>query len=575
MMSSEYIDSTFLMTHEIRPPEGGEDPGSAISAAAPGRADRWVLYGVHGTSGLAVMAYEMLLGRAFVPHFGGSVFGWGALIGVVLCGVFAGNLAGGRLSARPSATRTASLLFGISTVLMIASAALIDPTCAWLGSLIEDPRWGALCASIVFGLVPCALLASFGPIAAARLVTKTADGGPVVGRLSAANTAGSVAGAIGVPFFLIPNVELGFGFVLVAALCAGCCLLVGLRRQSSTRGIESSPGRSGRRAAVRALAWTAVIVASSRPSESFAFSLNPMSWLAQRPAFGMDVIERVDSEYSSIYVLEKNGIRYLAFSHDLKFDIESMYDPTRPEVLIAQYTRAMQLGLLYLDSLDVQAGATPQGPVSSRAIRGAFLGLGGGRTASYLIRTVPRLHLDVAEIDPQVRRLAGRYFGFSENDRLRVRIEDARVFMKKSPGGLDIVFIDAYRSGFVPFHLVTREFFELVRARLRPGGVIVQNVEPGTLLLDSVLATMRSVFDTVETFEVAGNVIVIARAGAHPGDASLIDRARGFDARFLPTHPTLPLLGRRTSVVPSSDARVLTDAASDAEIRAATRLRGR
>ena len=39
-----------------------------------------------------------------------------------------------------------------------------------------------------------------------------------------------------------------------------------------------------------------------------------------------------------------------------------------------------------------------------------------------------------------------------------------------------IVLIDAYRGPFVPFHLLTKEFYALVKSRLAPGGVVVQNV---------------------------------------------------------------------------------------------------
>jgi spermidine synthase len=36
--------------------------------------------------------------------------------------------------------------------------------------------------------------------------------------------------------------------------------------------------------------------------------------------------------------------------------------------------------------------------------------------------------------------------------------------------------VDAYRQPYIPFYLTTREFFELVRSRLAPGGVVMINV---------------------------------------------------------------------------------------------------
>ena len=35
--------------------------------------------------------------------------------------------------------------------------------------------------------------------------------------------------------------------------------------------------------------------------------------------------------------------------------------------------------------------------------------------------------------------------------------------------------VDAYRQPYIPFYLATREFFELVRDRLRPGGAVIVN----------------------------------------------------------------------------------------------------
>jgi hypothetical protein len=35
--------------------------------------------------------------------------------------------------------------------------------------------------------------------------------------------------------------------------------------------------------------------------------------------------------------------------------------------------------------------------------------------------------------------------------------------------------VDAYRQPYIPFYLTTREFFQLTRARLQPGGVVIVN----------------------------------------------------------------------------------------------------
>ena len=63
-----------------------------------------------------------------------------------------------------------------------------------------------------------------------------------------------------------------------------------------------------------------------------------------------------------------------------------------------------------------------------------------------------------------------------------------------------MIVVDAYRQPYIPFYLATREFFELVRDRLEPGGVVLVNVghPEGEDRLEEVLgATMSAVFPTV------------------------------------------------------------------------------
>jgi hypothetical protein len=68
----------------------------------------------------------------------------------------------------------------------------------------------------------------------------------------------------------------------------------------------------------------------------------------------------------------------------------------------------------------------------------------------------------------------------------------------------DAIFIDAYRPPYVPFYLATREFFELARSRLAPGGVLAMNVAtvPGDRrLAHGVESTLWAVFRHVYVWQ--------------------------------------------------------------------------
>jgi spermidine synthase len=122
----------------------------------------------------------------------------------------------------------------------------------------------------------------------------------------------------------------------------------------------------------------------------------------------------------------------------------------------------------------------------------ALVGLGGGRTISYFVGSLPQVTADVAELDPAVIALAQKYFAVAPNEHLRISNKDGRVFLNQTKDKFDIILLDAYRGPFVPFHLMTREYFEIIKKHLRPGGVVAQNVEPTTMLFDSAATTLKT-----------------------------------------------------------------------------------
>jgi Spermine/spermidine synthase domain len=123
--------------------------------------------------------------------------------------------------------------------------------------------------------------------------------------------------------------------------------------------------------------------------------------------------------------------------------------------------------------------------------RVAILGNAGGTTARAMGVYYPGAEIDGVELDPAVTDAGRRYLGLDDNPRLDVHTADARPFLRRSEGGYDLIVVDAYRPPYVPFYLATREFFELVRERLAPGGMVALNVAsvPGDTRLARRIAT--------------------------------------------------------------------------------------
>ena len=89
---------------------------------------------------------------------------------------------------------------------------------------------------------------------------------------------------------------------------------------------------------------------------------------------------------------------------------------------------------------------------------------------------------------------AKKYFGIIETPRVRYLEGDGRVFLNRHKETYDLILVDAFHGGYVPFHLLTREFYALVKQRLAPGGAAAFNVHDGTKLYASTLLTLRAVF---------------------------------------------------------------------------------
>ena len=106
------------------------------------------------------------------------------------------------------------------------------------------------------------------------------------------------------------------------------------------------------------------------------------------------------------------------------------------------------------------------------------IGFGGGRTAWYLHKHMPALDITCVELDPAVVELAKKHFGVRAEDKFKIVVADGRSYMVKSKETWNVIMIDAYRGPFVPFHLLTEEFYKVVKSKLKPGGVVVQNIEP-------------------------------------------------------------------------------------------------
>jgi spermidine synthase len=254
------------------------------------------------------------------------------------------------------------------------------------------------------------------------------------------------------------------------------------------------------------------------------------------------LIEERASTYNNIYVYKDGTDVVMTFGHNRRFYTESIYDSTNELALPVTYTRYMTVALAYAGAADNLLE----------------IGFGGGRTAWYLHKHMPALDISCVELDPAVVELAQKHFGVRPEDKFKITVSDGRNYMVKSPETWNVIMIDAYRGPFVPFHLLTEEFYKIVKSKLKPGGVVVQNVEPTTMMFDSAVATIQKVFANVEIYGADGNIVTVAYDGPRRTQEELMARAEALQKQHKFVYPLAVFLPERRMAKRSS-GKVLTD----------------
>jgi spermidine synthase len=255
-------------------------------------------------------------------------------------------------------------------------------------------------------------------------------------------------------------------------------------------------------------------------------------------------IAHIETEYNDIFITKRRA--ELTMSFQLKgYDYtESVTNLRDADDLPVKYTRAMTIGLIY--------------PEETRKV--LMLGLGGGSISTYLGRHMPELPIDTVEIDPGVITAAKQYFGIRETPKVRYLEGDGRVYLTRHREPYDLILVDAYFGGYVPFHLLTKEFYALLKQRLTPNGAAVFNVHDGTKLYASTLLTLASVFPGVHVYPSGeGEVAAVVTAAPAPDNDTLARRAATLQERHKFRFALPELLARRTDRRPAQKGEMLTD----------------
>lgn len=183
--------------------------------------------------GFALMAFEMLGSRYLNPYFGSGIGTWSALISVVLLAVMAGYFLGGALADRWPSTALCGALAVAAAVYMMIVPPTADTVFAGVIERLGDGPVGSLAAAAALLFAPLVLVSVFLPFAVRLLLTDTAHGGRVSGRIYGVSTVGNILGTLVTTFVLMPRTGtrlLTLGLALVVGATGLALILLDRRR---------------------------------------------------------------------------------------------------------------------------------------------------------------------------------------------------------------------------------------------------------------------------------------------------------------------------------------------------------
>ena len=446
------------------------------------RQGQWAIYLAIAFSGMTALSSEVIWTRLLSLLFGGTVYTFSLILACFLFGLGIGSSLGaaiGRTAPRPR------LAFGWCQMLLCAAMAWsaymltasmpfwpVNPsitTDPWLNFQLDFVRclWVVLPGAILWG-------ASF-PLALAALVERDQDPARLVGSVYAANTVGAIVGSLAASLLLVVWLGSQHAQQLIILVSALSGLLV-----LSTGSPEESAGRSP-------IAATVTIIIAAAIAGLLTRTVQPLPGIFA--AYGRYTATRL-GQAEVIYMGE--GWTATVAVTRLPGGVLNYHNAGKVQASSEPQDMRLQRMLGHLTTL-----------VPKQARKVVVIGCGAGVTAGAVSIDPAVEDQTIAEIEPLVPKVVAREFGaynfhVVDNPKVHVRVDDARHFLLTTRDTFDAVTsdpLDPWVKGAAM--LYTREFFELVKRRLNPGGVVtlfVQLYESNPEAVKSEIATFMEAF---------------------------------------------------------------------------------
>jgi spermidine synthase len=459
-----------------------------LDSVSKASGDRALVYVAIALSGFCALAAQVIWTRVLSLLFGASTYTFSLILAVFLIGLGIGSSIGSIIAKTVERPRVAlgwCQLLNVGamawTAYMLMESLPYWPintsitTSIWYNFQLDFVRafWAVLPGPILWG-------ASF-PLALAAVARRGEDPGRLVGGVYAANTVGAIFGSVLASLILVYwfGSQRAQQVLMIVSGMSGLLLLAPAELGSTAAG-------QGR---IRTLRWVAPVM--------LVIALGVAAFLIRT----VPTIPGILVAYG----------RYAATWMGQQGDIFYVGEGLSSSVAVSRFGDVMN----YHNAGKVQASSQPQDMRLQRML-GHFttlvpkspkkvlvIGCGAGATAGAVSIDQNVETLIIAEIEPLVPRVVSEHFGehnfnVVRNPKTQVVIDDARHFLLTTDERFDAITsdpLDPWVKGAAT--LYTKEFFELAKSKLNPGGTVtlfVQLYESSPEAVKSEIGTFFEVF---------------------------------------------------------------------------------
>lgn len=430
-------------------PGHADAPGLRPQGAALSILQRRLILAVFAASGAMSLALEIIWFRMLTIRLRPTAYAFTVMLAVVLAGIALGSALATPavkrgLRALPILT-VVQLLLSLTAVLSLNALGSAEGVSTWLAPALTSlgiaPYVAPIIVASVLAILPTALLlgAAF-PMGLSLWSMGLPDRERGIGFFYSVNVCGAIAGSIIGGFVLLPLAGSRGSLVVLASLALLSSVALALAQW------RVRPNFAGFVAIVGPVAF---VMSALNAVDPFTVAATP----------GSDrVLWREEGVQTTVAVHEHGG----AGRRQRVMYLDGMHQASDlPQMAFVHH----------------RIGALPMllHPDPRRAL---VIGLGGGATAGAVAR-YPGVEVDVVELSSAVVTGA-RYFehinfGLLDQPHVSLRVDDGRNYLLTTERRYDVITADI----MLPRHagagaLYSRDYFELVRSRLNPGGLVLQ-----------------------------------------------------------------------------------------------------